>query len=212
MGLDKTSHGKPKIVDIVDATGSGDVDTSTVKEAVAGGEVVGLSGRTLKLGNWNIPNGKVHLGVKSAYELFPAPLVRRVKQERQKDWEKQTLATRVELQRKVDAAAAGDERKEAQLILDEFNAIVKSSEDPGAVYDCVVFFDGKLWRAVVDEDGSGDLTKRPQLADYREELQYSTFSDVDLMNYSVNIYDEGNILSLVTTCGSRTYSPVYLYS
>jgi hypothetical protein len=34
----------------------------------------------------------------------------------------------------------------------------------------------------------------PLLTDYRKELQYHTFSQEDLLNYSVNIYDEGNLV------------------
>jgi len=33
--------------------------------------------------------------------------------------------------------------------------------------------------------------------------RYGTFTDVDRMNYSVNIWDDGNVLSIVTTAGSH---------
>lgn len=48
-GLQKTSDSKHKIIDIIDATGSGNVDISTVASPDSDGYLTGLSGRKLKV-------------------------------------------------------------------------------------------------------------------------------------------------------------------
>ncbi len=54
-GLQVTSDGKPKVLDVVEASGSGDVDTTTVRR-VAPSEhtIVGLSGSFTAVVSWGM--------------------------------------------------------------------------------------------------------------------------------------------------------------
>lgn len=62
--------------------------------------VVPTVGRTLRLNSkWGNPSGEWRVGLKRAYELFPKTLVKRVKDERRKDWDKKHLAAEVRLPR-----------------------------------------------------------------------------------------------------------------
>lgn len=70
-GLQTTSDGRPKVIDLVECTGSGDVDMSTVRKAEAGAtSIEGLCGRTLKLNaDWSNPTGQWRVGRKAAFEV-----------------------------------------------------------------------------------------------------------------------------------------------
>ncbi len=46
-----TSDSRPKLIDLIDATGAGNVDISTVKNVDADGYIQGLTGRKLKVFN-----------------------------------------------------------------------------------------------------------------------------------------------------------------
>ena len=61
-------------MDLIDTTGSGDVDTSCVRKTVSttDREIVSLNGRVLKIPDeWCNPTGEWHIGVKSEYDLLP---------------------------------------------------------------------------------------------------------------------------------------------
>jgi tripeptidyl-peptidase-2 len=111
VGLQTTPDGRPKVVDLVDATGSGDVDMSRVVEATIVNDssnaelhglrqIAGLSGRQVVLGDdkknpaWSNPSGKWHVGIKAAFELFPKSLKNRVKKERKKVFDKEQRAAK----------------------------------------------------------------------------------------------------------------------
>ena len=205
-GLQQTSDGKPKVIDMIDGTGSGDVATTMVKEAT-GDTLAGLTGRTLKLNRkWLAKGRKFHLGLKAAYEFYPDELVPRIKRSRKKAFDKQQAALETQLRRDLAAfdkahgkpnAEQKRKREELQARLDVLIAAGKAYDDPGPIFDCVVFHDGKVWRAVVDTDADGDLAEEKAMTNYRDELQWSTFGGGAELNFGVNIFEQGNRLSIV---------------
>tara|TARA_Y100001934_G_scaffold270920_1_gene356603 strand:+ start:1851 stop:5675 length:3825 start_codon:yes stop_codon:yes gene_type:complete len=211
-GLQTTSDGKPKIVDIVDGSGSGDVDTSTVVKS-KDGKITGLSGRELKLDpKWKPKDDEFRVGIKRAFELYPRNLVTRVKAKRRKDWDKRQRALMTREKRRLSdfdernpKPNKAQKKQRAELVerVNQLKSLQSKYDDPGPIYDCVVFNDGKVWRAVIDTDEDGDLTDEKAMTDFKTEREYSTFSRLDLLNYAVNIYDNGDLLSIVADCGDH---------
>nr|CAG8507230.1 5767_t:CDS:10 [Entrophospora candida] len=216
-GLQVTTEGKPKIIDLIDCTGAGDVITKTIVKSIiqdGGSEVLytiqGLSGRTLIIDpDWNNPSDEFHIGMKRAIEMFPKPLVSRLQKERKQRIEVDHQKYITEIQQKLalweEEHPPSSGPSEADVLiksdlearLDVLKDLFRNYEDPGMIFDVVTFFDGNDWRVVIDIDESGDLRGGPLLTDYRKERQYHTFSQEDLLNFSVNIYDEGNLVSIV---------------
>jgi tripeptidyl-peptidase-2 len=65
-GLQLTTDGKPKMINIIDCSGAGDVLLSAGVKADAGNKIVGKTGRTLFLSDkWKNPTGEFRLGIKS---------------------------------------------------------------------------------------------------------------------------------------------------
>jgi tripeptidyl-peptidase-2 len=210
-GLQVTTDGKPKILDLVDGSGSGDVATTTVRRA-EGGSVTGLSGRTLQVGQLPCPSGEFHLGIKPAFELWPAGLVTRMKERRGEQLDEAHGPLLAEARRALEEFdAAHPEPEETQRLrreelaarVDVLRALAEKEKDLGPVYDCVVFHDGERWRAAVDTDEDGDLADEKAMANYRVAQEWSTFDEESLLNFAVNVHDDGNLLSIVTDCGAH---------
>ncbi len=212
-GLQLTTDGETKIVDVVDGTGSGDVDTSTVREASEDGTIEGLSGRTLHLPDaWDNPSGEWRVGIASAWAIFPGDLVGRMKQERRKEFDLRHRALEAEAATELEAFrrehdretdAERRHREELEARLEQLKSLAKGFDDPGPMYDCIVFHDGTHWRGVVDRDEDGMLDDEDLLEDYSIDHRWSTFGDTDLLNYAINIYEDGDLLSIVADAGSH---------
>eukprot|EP00056_Hartaetosiga_gracilis_P018354 m.10718 g.10718 ORF g.10718 m.10718 type:complete len:1225 (-) comp6673_c0_seq1:164-3838(-) len=208
LHLQTTTIGGPKIIDAVDATGSGDVDMSTSSKVTDDGTVVGLSGAVLKIpSEWGLSSGaEVRLGLKAAYELFPSPLVKRLKAKTAKDFTKvyqKILSTEEQALNAINKEEKKDEYKEQEARVAALNAFKGSFSDCGPVYDCIAFNNGSEWVGAVDTSLTGDLSDSKLMADYMVRQEYSTFSDEDQLNFSFKFYRDGAILSIVNVCGSH---------
>lgn len=202
-GLSTTTRGLPKVTHILDATGSGDVDTSTIGEPDASGNIKGLSGRTLLLHpDWSNAKTTFHLGVVNGFKLFPEYVIDTYK----KHAKKQMLETNEgyiqnaeETLKALDQNEPHDKTKKQDF--KDRVALLKQLETsfapPSPVYDCVVFRLEDVWRAVIDTDEDGDLRDETLLEDYSIHQRYANFGSETLVNFGVHMYDDGNLLSII---------------
>ena len=142
----------------------------------------------MQLGAWCEGVTTFHVGVLAGYSLFPKPLTTRLRKSRRDRFDEEQRASVNAAERDLAAfeglnKAAGpaaaplatekaEEKAELTERLAQLKALAAAFEDPGPVYDCVVFNDGTLWRAVVDVGCAGDLTAAPVMANFREAQQY----------------------------------------
>ncbi|KAI8836057.1 subtilase family-domain-containing protein [Chytriomyces cf. hyalinus JEL632] len=224
IGMQFTTTGENKIIELIDCTGSGDVDMTKSAEATVttdaeGVEVrtlKGLTGRTLTIPSaWPLPaDGKYRLGWKASKGLFPNDLVPRIKDARKRNLEIENHKLITAVQEKLAAHELQHPKLEAndkemhvrQDLKDRIHVLkeqIKSFEDPGSVWDCVSFHDGVKWRAAIDVNESGDFQGADLLAGFSDELKYSSFGDDSRLNFSINFYDNGDLLSIVTLSGTH---------
>lgn len=215
-GMAVTTTGERKVIDIIDGTGSGDVDTSKIVELSEEGTLDGLSGLTLTLPtNVTNPSGEFRIGIKTAAELFPRYVVGRLQAQVAKEWQAELdlLKHAAEREDEADLEAAkalapGDrtlEQRDLIALDDALTALDEAyaSSGPGLVYDCVVWHDGDEWQVIVDANRNGDLTDDKQLRPYGVAGEFGIFDPYTNASYGVQVYEEGDLLSIVTTSGSH---------
>ncbi|XP_076907869.1 tripeptidyl-peptidase 2-like [Bidens hawaiensis] len=214
-GLHVTSDGKPKVLDVIDCTGSGDVDTSAVVKADENGCIRGASGASLTINpSWKNPSGEWHVGYKLIYELLTDTLVSRLKKERKKKWDEKNQEAIAEAVKqleefdkkhtKVDEVNLKKTRADLQDRVDYLKKQPDSYDDKGPVIDAVVWHDGEVWRVALDtqnfegDSSCGKLTDFVPLTNFKIERKYGVFSKLDACTFVTNVYNKGNILSIVT--------------
>ena len=81
---------------------------------------------------------------------------------------------------------------------------MKGFVDEGPLLDVVLFKDSSaVWHAVIDADASGDLSGCTPIAPYKHKQQVGTFGFGTSLTYCVQVYEDGDILSVVTDSGSH---------
>ena len=228
-GLHTTSDGRPKILDMVECSGSGDVDMSTIRKASPDLTIEGITGRVLLLNpTWQNPSGTWRVGAKSAWELYPTSLRSRMKSERAALLARETALLAADLACGAAAAAvvgglaAAEADKRVAALKDALGVRGRrlrktaplplaptpdpcplQEDDGGRVYDVVAWHDGTTWRAALDTGCVGDLRTAPGFASFRVERQWGVLDPETLLSYALNVYDAGATVSVVTDAGAH---------
>jgi tripeptidyl-peptidase-2 len=210
-GLAVTSTGERKVLDILDASGSGDVDTSHSVKQGEDGTLPGLSGRNLTLPAGIVnPGGEYRLGLKRAADLFPRSVLRRLKEHEAGIWKgelSQIRAARNLEQRDTDRSfleKAPEDQTRAEQDQAARESLLEALEDgyagnqPEIHFDCVLWNDGEFWRVLVDTDRDGDLADEVMLRPYGVAGEYGVFDSVSNLSFGVQVYEGGDLLSIVT--------------
>ncbi|KAI6243625.1 Tripeptidyl-peptidase 2 [Aphelenchoides fujianensis] len=229
-GMQVTTTGERKVLDCMDLSGSGDVDTSTVRKVDDKGVLMGLSGRPLKVASfdlssiliirfrfpesWVNPSGKFHLGIKPLYELYGSSLLKRIKDEKkeQRTNSEQSLSVADVLKQinEHEKEVGGTSEKLSDK-LDrenlnhqlEFLRAFEKLPDHGPVFDCVVWNDGEKWLACVDTSFRGRLNVCKVLTNFRDSGEWGFFTDSDRLSFSITVHNQGKLLEIVRCPGTH---------
>jgi subtilisin family serine protease len=184
--LQETPDGRRKIVDWYDATTDGRLNTEVVDQ-VSGGQVIGLSGRQLSMGD-HLGAGEVHLG-RIDLEFLPGGLQGRVMADRREAWERDR---RPYLESVARLEAGGESVDENSAVETELQRQWEDFADEGPVFDVVVFAEGDSWLVIIDSDEDGDLNEERAMRPFKESGDWAVLGDETNLNYAVKVEDEGN--------------------
>ena len=206
VGMQTTTTGAPKLIDLIDGTGNGDVKMRRVSKDRLKQPLVGATGRVLKLEpRWLKADSKLSLGSTAAFEILPAEVVAELKESRKRQLDKITssLEQALRTEPRPDGLVGELSKDSTSDLIAQADRFRNGYSDPGPIYDCLTVHDGKLWRACIDTDQDGDFTDESLLEDYRFEQRYSTFPGAVPVNFALNIYDDGELLSVVVDSGAH---------
>ncbi|KAJ1951653.1 hypothetical protein EC988_003992, partial [Linderina pennispora] len=197
-GLQVTTEGKRKVVDYIDCSGAGDVVMSEPMKS-ADGTLPGTTGRTLRLNpEWSNPTGDWRIGMKRMFDITPVDVRADLMRVRKTTFERDLMRLANDVMAKLDSVEGCGDSRELSMQKDVLDTLGEQYRDCGPVFDCVVFHDGDQWRAAIDTSETGDLSEAEAVGAYKLTGQIGMLSRRFLVAYTLNFYDDGQILSIVT--------------
>ncbi|XP_018653361.1 tripeptidyl-peptidase II (S08 family) [Schistosoma mansoni] len=207
-GLQITPDGNRKIVDMIDASGSGDVKMKYKRFIDQKHRIIEtLTGRKVEIpSHWNPPDGIIRIGVKPASELFPKLLMQRLRGENRDNFWRPCIK-RIAANLAYDLTEAEEYLNQNLMSNHNGNKSWYQHYSPlEIIYDCFVFHDGNEWVACIDTSPYNPNTKLsdlPLLRDYTVNHQYASFGEQTQLYYTVKIFDNGKLLQIVTNNSSH---------
>ena len=173
--------------------------------------------------------GEYRLGIKRGYDWMPKTLENRIKSKRKEKLEKihraqlNDITERLEaLNRKGARSPTGEVTSDSSANLtadekelkEELSAQVEQAgqlmsgySDPGPIFDILAWIsDDGEWRVVVDSRDDEEVAAGHTLQALRifsKSGDFANFGEENMMNYSINVWNDGDVVEIVTNAGSH---------
>ena len=191
---------------------------------VSEGQLKGHTGKTLKVpAAWiqeNTEGNTFRIGSKRIFGLYPSYLRDQIhKQRLDKLWnpgQKKCLAKVTNDVEAFEASKSGEtvqgkdklskDNLDAGLdLLMQMDKKIQASEtaDVGPTFDLISYHNGTDWNIIIDNTDDGDLEKALKLRPFTVAQEYGKLTDMDNLNVSVNVHDNGQVVELVSICSSH---------
>jgi len=151
------------------------------------------------------------VGIKPLYELYVTKLRERVEERRKEEnWDKpQALASAKAVTLSPLNSNIGNgnhvdkfEKEEAEAKLEALDLLEKKYKDWGPLVHCILFRDkSDKWRIALSL--TSDLSQVELLGEYSLDQSYIHMTNEDKLTISVNVWEDGNRLEIVSMCSSH---------
>lgn len=200
--LAKTSTGEDKILDLLDATDDGIVDTSAALGEAVNGKVTGLTGRALSLGNHVVAGKRAGLGRIDARDVLPAELVDRARGKR-RERHAEALKRAKEAGTVATPAKPGEDPAAAEARRGAEAEAREALPDEAPSFDVLACEREDGWRVVIDTDGDGDLGEERAIGDYAKAHEWVRLEDDCSLNVAVRPSADGKQVRLLFDGGGH---------